>query len=98
MHGVVNTLLKDSKNESLYKLYNIRNSRPVKLFYFIEAIEQEPKTIATKEMLPMQAGDLDQTWADVSHLQQDYNYKSTKTIKVGVHCFIKWYKNYYKIK
>lgn len=94
MHGVVNTLLKDSKNESLYKLYNIGNSRPVKLFYFIEVIEQELETIVNKEMLPMQARDVHKTWADVSQLKQDYNYKSTKTIKVGVHCFIKWYKNY----
>lgn len=95
VNGVVNTLLEDSKNEALYKLYNIGNSRPVKLLDFIEAIEEELKIPATKEILPMQAGDVHQTWADVSQLQHDYNYKSFTTISKGVKAFISWYKKFY---
>ena len=93
--GVVNTLLKDSKNKAIYKLYNIGNSSPVKLLDFITAIEKELGTIATKQMLPMQAGDVAQTWADISQLQHDYNYKSRTTIDEGIKAFIDWYKKSY---
>lgn len=95
--GVVNTLFEDTKNQFSHKLYNIGNSSPVKLLDFIEAIEDEFETTATKEMLPMQAGDVYQTWADVSQLQSDYNYKPQTPIKTGVKQFINWFKNYYNI-
>ena len=49
-------------------------------------------------MLPMQAGDVSQTWADVSRLQKDYNYKPNTSVVKGVEAFIGWYKMYYKIK
>lgn len=95
--GVVHTLLKDSKNTALYKLYNIGNSNPIKLLNFIKAIEQESGVIANKDMLPMQSGDVKQTWADISQLQNDYNYKSTTKINQGVKTFISWYKMFYEI-
>ena len=95
VNGVVNTLLEDSKNEALYKLYNIGNSSPVKLLDFIEAIEEVLETTATKDMLPMQAGDVQQTWADVSNLGNDYGYCSKVTIIEGVIEFINWYKIFY---
>jgi UDP-glucuronate 4-epimerase len=95
VNGVVNTLLVDSKNKDLYKLYNIGNSCPVKLIDFVEAIEQELDTTATKEMLPMQAGDVYQTWSDVNQLKKNYDYKSYTTVNQGVKVFIDWYKIYY---
>jgi UDP-glucuronate 4-epimerase len=49
-------------------------------------------------MLSMQAGDVHQTWADVSRLQKDYNYKSDTSVEKGIEAFIDWYKMYYKIK
>ena len=61
--GLVNTLIRDSKNDSLYKLYNIGNGRPVQLLDFIESLEKVLGTIAIKKMLPMQAGDVYQTFA-----------------------------------
>ena len=94
---MVNTLLEDSKNEALYKLYNIGNSSPVKLLDFIEAIEEVLETNATKDMLPMQAGDVYQTWAEVLELKNDYSYKSKTPVKDGVSKFIEWYKLYYKV-
>jgi UDP-glucuronate 4-epimerase len=64
--GVVNTLLKDSKNDSLYKLYNIGNGKPVQLLDFIASLEKELDITAIKNRLPMQAGDVNQTFADTS--------------------------------
>ena len=95
VNGVVNTLMEDSKNEALYKLYNIGNSSPVKLLDFIEAIEEVLETTAAKDMLPMQAGDVHQTWADVLQLNNDYSYKSKTPVKKGVSMFINWYKEFY---
>ena len=97
VNGVVKTILKDSKDKALNKLYNIGNSSPIKLLDFIEAIEKELGIKAVKDMLPMQAGDVYQTWADISLLHKDYNYKSRTTINIGVKFFIDWYKMYYKI-
>ena len=98
IEGVLNTLLEDANESSLYKLYNIGNSAPVQLMDFIHAIENKLAVEAQKHMFPMQAGDVNQTWADVSKLQKDYNYKPNTPIKEGVEAFIDWYKTYYKIK
>ena len=65
---------------------------------FIKSIENNLGVVAEKEMLPMQAGDVNQTWADVSKLQNDYYYKPNTLVEKGVEAFIDWYKRYYKIK
>ena len=96
--GVLATLLQDSKDTSLYKLYNIGNSASVQLMDFIIAIENNLGVVAEKEMLPMQAGDVHQTWADVSRLQNDYGYTSYTRVEKGVEAFIDWYKMYYRTK
>ena len=96
--GIVATLTEDSKKSSLYKLYNIGNNAPVKLMDFIKSIENNLELVAKKEMLPMQAGDVHQTWADVSRLQKDYNYKPNTSVDKGVEAFVDWYKAYHKIK
>jgi UDP-glucuronate 4-epimerase len=96
--GVLATILDDSKDTSLYKLYNIGNSNPVQLMDFIKSIENNLGLVSEKEMLPMQAGDVHKTWADVSRLQNDYNYKPNTSIEKGVEAFIDWYKMYYEIK
>ena len=96
--GVLATLLENSNDKLLYKLYNIGNSSPVKLMNFIKFIENSLGVVAEKEMLPMQAGDVQQTWADVSRLQEDYHYKPNTSVEKGVEAFIDWYKMYYKIK
>jgi UDP-glucuronate 4-epimerase len=96
--GVFAILLEDSNNTSLYKLYNIGNNSPVKLMSFIKSIENNLNLVAKKEMLPMQAGDVHQTWADVSILQKDYDYRPNTSVEKGVKYFIDWYKMYFKIK
>jgi UDP-glucuronate 4-epimerase len=96
VNGVVNTLLEDSKNKSSYKLYNIGNSSPVKLLDFIVAIEKELGVKAVKDMIPMQAGDVNKTWANTNELIKDYNFKANTSITTGVKKFIDWYLKFYK--
>ncbi len=95
IEGVVNTLLIDSKNKELYKLYNIGNNTPVRLIDFIEEIENQLNIKAEKIMMPMQPGDVNQTWADTKQLITHYKYKSNTSIKIGVSSFVNWYKSYY---
>lgn len=79
-----------------YSLYNIGNSKPVKLMDFITEIEKQTGIEAKKEMLPMQPGDVSRTWADVSALIKDFGYKPSTSVAEGVGEFIQWYKQYYK--
>ncbi len=95
--GVENTLLKPSKEEKLYKLYNIGNSQPIQLLSFIEAIEKSTGRASEHIMMPMQAGDVNQTWANVERLKTDYDYQSSTPIETGVEAFVDWYKLYYNI-
>ncbi|MBU8891939.1 MAG: NAD-dependent epimerase [Bacteroidales bacterium] len=89
--------IKPSESIAPYKIYNIGNNTPVKLMDFIKAIENNLDTIADKEMLPMQAGDVEKTWADVSGLTEDLNYKPGTDINLGIQKFIEWYKSFYNI-
>jgi len=93
--GVVNTLVKESKNDNLYKLYNIGNGTPVQLLDFIEALEKVLDITAIKNLLPMQAGDVHQTFADTTNLERDYSYKPQITVNKGIKAFVLWYKSFY---
>ena len=97
IEGVVSTLLKESKNSNLYKLYNIGNGKPVQLLDFIESLEKILDITATKNMLPMQDGDVYQTFASTSKLEHDFAYKPQTTVNDGIYKFVKWYKNFYNI-
>ncbi len=88
----------DSSNSSApYKLYNIGNNLPVKLEDFISAIEKATGKKADKKYLPMQAGDIQSTFADVSDLIHDFNYKPNTKLETGVRNFVEWYKQYYNV-
>jgi UDP-glucuronate 4-epimerase len=91
------TKIKYSSSNSNYKLYNIGNSKPVKVLEFIEIIENELGKKANKDFLPMQSGDVEITYADVSDLQNELNYKPNTSLKLGIKKFIEWYKEYYKV-
>ena len=95
VEGVENTLLKTSKEKELYKLYNIGNSRPVQLLDFIKAIEKSTGKTTEHTMMPMQSGDVNQTWANVAHLKTDYDYIPSTALEVGVEAFVSWYRVYY---
>lgn len=87
-----------SSSNAPYKIYNIGNNSPVSLLDFITAIEDELGIKAIKEMKNIQPGDVPETFADVSNLVAEMNYKPETSIKSGIHEFITWYKNYYNTK
>ena len=78
-----------------YRLFNIGNNSPVKLTYFIELIEKELGKKALKVMLPMQQGDVYETYADISSLEKFVSYKPSTKIEAGVHKFVSWFLSYY---
>lgn len=94
--GVVTIIEKPITDfRSLYKIYNIGNNNSVRLMDFIATIEKYMGIKAKKEMYPMQMGDVQRTWADVSELIKDYSYKPSTNIEEGIKEFVNWYKEYY---
>ncbi len=79
-----------------YKLYNIGNNNPVELMKFIETIEQCLGKKAEKKLLPIQAGDVPATYADVDDLMRDVGFRPETPIEEGIRKFVEWYKWYYK--
>lgn len=79
-----------------YKIYNIGNSKPVKLMNFINAIESACECVAEKEFLPMQSGDVYQTNADTCNLQKQFSFRPNIEIYQGVKETVKWFKKFYK--
>lgn len=92
--GVYKVISANNKKAG-YSLYNIGNSKPVRLLDFIHEIENQIGIKAKKDMLPMQPGDVNKTWADVQGMTEDFNYVPETSIKKGVKNFINWYKTYY---
>lgn len=86
-----------SSSCSPYKIYNIGNNSPVKLMDFITAIEQAIGKSINKEFLPIQPGDVPETYADVTDLIKDLNYKPKTTIKVGIKNFVDWYLEFFNV-
>ncbi len=80
-----------------YKIYNIGNSKPIKLLDFITTVEEKLGAEVEKIMLPIQPGDVLSTFADTSGLEKDFNYKPNTLLKDGVSSFVDWYKDFYKI-
>lgn len=80
-----------------YRVYNIGNGAPVRLLDFIEAIEGRLGRKALREYLPMQPGDVYQTWADCSRLQHDFGYSPTTALREGIAHFVDWYRDYYGV-
>ncbi|MCF8216386.1 MAG: NAD-dependent epimerase [Chlorobium sp.] len=80
-----------------WRVYNIGNSKPVNLMDYIGALERELGKIAEKEFLPMQPGDVPDTYADVDQLMQDVHYKPETPVEAGVRRFVAWYRDYYGV-
>ena len=94
VEGIEKIITTSIKNRKLYKIYNIGNSKAVKLLDFIAEIEKNIGKKATKEMLPIQPGDVEKTWANVDALMKDYNYKPNTLLSKGIENFINWFKKY----
>lgn len=80
-----------------YKIYNIGNNNPVELMYFIETIEDALGMKAEKNLMPIQAGDVPATYANVDDLIKDVGFKPATPIEEGIGNFIKWYREYYNL-
>jgi len=108
VEGVVRVLDKPAKPNTLWngdnpdpgtslapwRVYNIGNNNPVELMNYIGALENSLGIKAEKELLPLQPGDVPDTYADVDDLVEEFNYKPLMNIKQGVENFVKWYKEY----
>lgn len=102
--GIVNVMQKppaENEDGARYKVYNIGNNKPEDLLYFVETLEKcliregitdKP---SEKEFLPMQQGDVYQTYADVDELIKDFNFKPNTSLEEGLSRFAKWYKEFY---
>jgi UDP-glucuronate 4-epimerase len=79
-----------------WRVYNIGNSKPVELMDYISALEKELGHTSVKEYLPLQPGDVPDTYADVEQLVRDVHYKPGTTVEEGIRRFVAWYRGYYK--
>ncbi|MCF6235089.1 MAG: NAD-dependent epimerase [Gammaproteobacteria bacterium] len=80
-----------------FKLYNIGNNQPVELQYFIDVIEKNLGIKAQRNMMPLQPGDVPETYANVDDLINDVGFKPATSIEDGIALFIEWYRDFYKI-
>jgi len=85
-----------AESSAPYKIFNIGNGNPVKLLDFIQSLEDSLNIKADKNFMPMQAGDVYQTFADVEDLFNAVKYKPATSVESGVGEFVKWYKGFYK--
>ncbi len=86
-----------SSSNAPYRIYNIGNNRPVKLMRYIEVLEQCLGRKAKLDLLPLQAGDVPQTIADVSRLEAAGGVKPATPVEAGIGCFVEWYRSYYQV-
>ena len=84
-----------SSSKAPWKVYNIGAQTPVHLLTFIETIENALGKTAEKNMLPMQPGDVEATYADVESLSADVGYRPNTSLKEGISAFVEWYREFY---
>jgi len=80
-----------------YRLYNIDNNQPVQLMDYIHLIEDNIGRKAEINFLPLQPGDVPETYANIDDLERDINYSPSTSIEKGIANFVYWYKDYYKV-
>lgn len=78
-----------------WRVYNIGNHKPVELLDYISAIESSLGMTAEKELLPLQPGDVPDTFADVEDLVREFDYQPSTSVEEGVERFVDWYREYY---
>lgn len=87
--------VKKGKQENLFKIYNIGNNSPTRLLDFIAAIEKAVRKKAIKQLMPMQEGDMQTTFADITELKAEFDYHPKTPIEQGIQAFVDWYQVYY---
>jgi UDP-glucuronate 4-epimerase len=80
-----------------WKIYNVGNNRPEDLMHVVALLEKEFGRTAIKEMLPMQPGDVEATYADIAELERDIGFRPSTTIDEGVARFAKWFREYHRL-
>ena len=102
--GIANVMKKvpdENKDGVKYKVYNIGNNKPESLLYFVETLEKSlirneiTDKPVEKEFLPMQPGDVYQTYADIDDLIKDFDFKPNTSLEEGLERFVQWYKEFY---
>lgn len=86
-----------ASSKAPYRIYNIGSNNPVELLRYIEVLEDCLGKKAVKNLLPLQPGDVPDTYADVDALIKDVDYRPTTPVEVGIEKFVKWYRDYYKV-
>ena len=86
-----------SSSDAPYRIYNIGNGQPVKLMRYVEVLEQCLGTKAKLELLPLQAGDVRETVADVSRLDAAVGFRPATPVEAGIARFVEWYRSYYRV-
>lgn len=86
-----------SSSRAPWRIYNIGNSKPVELLRYIELMEQAFGKTTEKVLLPLQPGDVEHTYADVSELQRDLGYAPKVSIEEGLQRFADWYRDYFQV-
>ena len=86
-----------SSSNAPYRIYNIGNNQPVKLMRYIEVLEQCLGKKARLDLLPLQAGDVPETVADVSRLAAAVGFKPATPVEAGIARFVEWYRSYYRV-
>ena len=80
-----------------FRIYNIGNSKPVELLEYVAAIEEAAGRESIRDYVPMQPGDVPDTWADVSDLEREMGYRPNTPVKEGIARFVSWYRAYYRV-
>ena len=84
------------KPEVPYQIFNIGNNKPINIIKFIETLEMEIGIKAKKDFIPMQLGDVKETFADTNKIEKFLGFKPNTDLNNGIKLFIKWYKSFYK--
>lgn len=86
-----------SRSNAPWRVYNIGNNSPVEVTYVVELLEKALGKKAKRELLPIQPGDVPETYADVDDLMRDVGFRPSTTIEDGIARFIKWFREYHKV-
>jgi UDP-glucuronate 4-epimerase len=86
----------DSSNAP-YRIYNVGNRKKVKLLDYIKILEKQLGKKAVRNELPLQAGDLPDTWADCSEIGNDLGYNPETPLELGIERFVRWYREYFQV-
>mgnify|MGYP001822363876 CR=1 FL=1 len=100
VEGVIRTadlIPEDNEGTAPYSVYNIGNNQPVELMEMIRLLEEALGQTAQKNMLPMQPGDVPETYADIDALKRDVGFQPATPLKEGIEKFVSWYRSFYEI-